>query len=175
MHPKASAAKRRSFRQKIEVLEGQNRPIVYIDESGFAHDMPRTHGYSEKGKRCSGVLDWNARGRVNVIGALFAGTLLSVGLTDANVDAEIFHMWATRDLLPKLPNKSVLVLDNATFHKRKDTRATIEAAGHTVLFLPPYSPDLNDIEHTWAQAKSYRRKTGLSVDEIFSNQNWKQN
>ena len=137
--------------------------------------MPRTHGYSAKGKPCYGVQDWNARGRVNAIGALLAGALLSVGLTHANVDADIFHIWATQDLIPKLPEHSVLVLDNATFHKRNDTRAAIEDAGHTLLFLPPYSPDLNDIEHTWAQAKSYRRKTGLSVEEIFSNQKWNQN
>ena len=110
--------------------------------------MPRTHGYSAKGKRCFGLQDWNARGRVNVIGALLSGVLLSVGLTDANVDADIFHLWATEDLLPKLPDPSVLVLDNATFHKRQDTRRALERAGHTLLFLPPYSPDLNDIEHT---------------------------
>ena len=137
--------------------------------------MPRTHGYSAKGKRCYGVQDWNARGRVNAIGALLSGVLLSVGLTDANVDADIFHMWATEDLLPKLPEQSVLVLDNATFHKRKDTQRALERAGHTLLFLPPYSPDLNDIEHTWAQAKAYRRKTGKSVEQIFETQNWNQN
>ena len=54
--------------------------------------MPRTHGYSAKGKPCYGVQDWNARGRVNVIGALLAGALLSVGLTHSNVDADIFEL-----------------------------------------------------------------------------------
>lgn len=57
------------------------------DESGFAHDMPRTHGYSLRGQRCPGKHDWNARGRINVIGALLAGALLIVGLTTSNVDA----------------------------------------------------------------------------------------
>ena len=167
MHPQADAEKRRIFQEKIKAYQDKGRPIVYIDESGFAHDMPRRHGYAPKGKRCYGVQDWNARGRVNVIGALLAGTLLTLGITDANVDADIFQLWATQDLIPKLPEHAVLVMDNATFHKRNDTQNAIKAARHTLLFLPPYSPDLNPIEHTWAQAKSIRRKTGKSTEQIF--------
>ena len=71
--------------------------------------MPRAHGYAPKGHRCIGSHDWHAKGRVNVIGALLAGVLLSVGLTDVNIDAEIFNLWLIRDLLPKLPPDPVLV------------------------------------------------------------------
>ena len=46
------------------------RQIINLDESGFADDLPGTHGYPERGKRCDDILDWRARGRVNVIGAL---------------------------------------------------------------------------------------------------------
>ena len=138
-------------------------------------DQPRTHGYAPRGQQCFGTCDWNARGRVNVIGALLAGVLLSAGLTHANIDADIFNLWLKGDLLPKLPPASVLVMDRATFHRREDTKAAIKAAGHTLEYLPAYSPDLNGIEHTWAQAKSHRRKTGKSVDEIFALKNWKQN
>jgi transposase len=72
--------------------------------------------------------------------------LLSVGLTNENVDAHIFNMWLTQGLIPKLPQGAVLVLDNATFHKRADTRAAIETAGNTLEYLPSYSLDLNKIE-----------------------------
>ena len=174
-HPKADAAAQHAFREKIEGYELDGRSIVYIDESGFAHDMPRTHGYAPKGQRCIGEHDWNAKGRVNVIGALLAGVLLSVGLTDANVDADIFNMWLSDDLIPKLPPVSVLVMDRATFHRRSDTEDAIKAAGHTLEYLPAYSPELNDIEHKWAEAKSYRRKTGKTVEEIFKDANWNQN
>ena len=174
-HPKADAAAQHAFRDKIAGYEADNRPIVYIDESGFAYDMPRTHGYAPKGQRCVGTQDWHARGRINVIGALLAGALICVGLTEANVDADIFNLWLTEHLVPVLPPASVLVMDRATFHRRADTRAAITLAGHTLEFLPAYSPELNDIEHTWAQAKSYRRKSGLSVDELFASQNWNQN
>ena len=173
-HPKAKEEDRQAFRQKIEKYEQDGRAIVYIDESGFAHDMPRIHGYAPKGERCVERHNWQARGRVNVIGALLAGVLITVGLTGSNIDADMFNLWLKHDLIPKLPQAAVLVLDNATFHKRADTKTVIEKAGHVLEYLPPYSPDLNKIEQKWAQAKSYRRKTGKSVDEIFENTNWNQ-
>ncbi|WP_201800083.1 transposase [Beggiatoa leptomitoformis] len=57
-----------------------DRQIVFIDESGFAHDMPRRFGYAPIGKRCFGTQDWNAKGRTNVIGALLNFCLLTVSL-----------------------------------------------------------------------------------------------
>ncbi len=96
-------------------------------------------------------------------------------MTGANVDADIFNLWPEGDLIPKLPPASVLVMDRATFHRRADTKALIATAGHTLEYLPSYSPDLNDIEHKRAEAKAYRRKTGQSIDETFANQKWKQN
>ena len=136
--------------------------------------MPRTHGYTPKGQRCPGVQDWRARGRTNVIGALLAGTLLAVGLTTVNVDADMFNLWLEGILLPRLPPKAVPVMDNAAFHKRSDTTALIEKAGHTLEYLPPYSPDLNPIEHKWAQTKALRRKTGQTAEQIFEKQIWNQ-
>lgn len=61
------------------MYEDAGHPIVPIDESGFAHHMPRTHGYAPRGQRCEGLHDWAAKGRTNVIGALFQGLLLTVG------------------------------------------------------------------------------------------------
>ncbi len=114
--------------------------------------------------------NWNARGRVHAIGALLAGALRGVGLTTANVDADIFNLWLERDLIPKLPAGAVLVVDNASFHRRADTTEIIARAGHSLEYLPPYSPDLNPIEHKWAQAKARRRETGVTVEELFRNQ-----
>ena len=60
---------------------------------------------------------------------------------------------------------------NASFHKRSDTEKLTTGAGHILEYLPPYSPDLNKIEPIWAQAKAIRRRTGQSVDELFSRKN----
>jgi transposase len=129
--------------------------------------MPRQHGYSAVGQRCYGLSDWHAKGRTNVIGALVDGLLLTVGLFQTNVNAGIFYQWTVQDLLPKLPQASVVVMDNATFHKRSDISLAISNAGHTLDFLPAYSPDLNPIEKKWAHVKSIRRKFSCSIVDLF--------
>lgn len=145
------------------------RPIVYLDESGFAHSMPRTHGYSLKGHRCYGQRAWGERGRINAIGALLNNQLITVSLFEGTINAATFNSWVEQDLIPKLPASSVVVMDNAAFHKDKAMQELLSLAGFTLEYLPPYSPDLNPIEHKWAQAKSIRRKINCSIDELFQN------
>ena len=132
--------------------------------------MPRTHGYSPRGKRCVGKQDWNAKGRATVIGALVGSALPTVTLFSCNSDSDVFHAWTTHDPIPKLPDEAVIVMDNAAFHKRADTKAAIEKAGHRLEYLPPYSPDLNPIEHKWAQAKAIGRKTGKPTEQVFESE-----
>ena len=130
--------------------------------------MPRTHGYSMKGERCYGKHDWGAKGRTNAIGALIGSTIIAIGLLTGSVNTEVFTCWVQEILLPHLPAQTVVVMDNASFHKGKDMQKIIEDAGHTLLYLPPYSPDLNPTEKKWAQAKKIRRKTGCSIDQLFT-------
>lgn len=132
-------------------------------------DTPRTHGYSLKGTRCLGSCDWHARGRINVIGACVDMTFINVMLFEGNIDSDVFFAWVINELLPALPEHAVVVLDNATFHRRQDIQRAIKDAGHTLEYLPPYSPDLNPIEHKWAQAKNIRKKLRCNVDDLFKN------
>jgi transposase len=130
--------------------------------------MPRTHGYCAKGTRCYGVRDWGAKGRTNVIGAIISGLMLTANVFATNVNSDVFHGWVTQCLIPKCPPNAVIVMDNATFHKRKDTQDAIHKAGYTLEYLPTYSPDLNPIEPKWAQAKAIRRKYQCSIEDIFT-------
>lgn len=129
--------------------------------------MPRTHGYSTKGQRCYGKHDWGAKGRTNAIGALIGKSLITISLFSANINTAIFSAWVEQDLLTKLPPNSVLVMDNATFHKGKNMIEAVKNAGHTIHYLPPYSPDLNPIEKKWAQAKNIKRKTQTDLQKLF--------
>ena len=119
-HPRADETAKARFQQKITAYQAARRAIVYLDESGFAHDMPRTHGYAPRGQRCFGVRDWQAKGRTNVLGACLDHQLLTTCLDNTSVDSEVFYAWVTQDLLPKLPPNAVIVMDNAAFHKRQD-------------------------------------------------------
>lgn len=142
-------------------------PLIYIDESGFSEDMPRIFGYAPTGMRCFGKHDWQAKHWTNAVGALTGDRLLTAALFDGTVNADVFEAWIQQGLLPVLPNGAVVVMDNAPFHKSERIQEAVEAAGCLLEYLPPYSPDLNPIEHKWAQAKALRRKLGWSTDELF--------
>ena len=130
--------------------------------------MPRTHGYSVKGKRCYGKHDWGARGRTNVIGALIGKVLFAVGLFSCNIDTTVFTTWIEYFLLPNLKEKTVIVMDNATFHKNVVMLRMITDAGHIIEFLPPYSPDFNPIENKWSEKKAFIRKNNCSVEKAYA-------
>ena len=130
--------------------------------------MPRRYGYAPKGSRCHGVHDWQAKGRINAIGAISNNQLVTLSLFECNVNADVFHAWVTQDLLPKLSEPSVIVMDNASFHKREDTLEAIKKAGNFIEWLPVYSPDLNPIEHFWAKIKQLRRTLRCSIEDLFN-------
>ncbi|TAA75274.1 MAG: Transposase [Candidatus Electronema aureum] len=142
-------------------------PLIYIDESGFPENMPRTFGYASEGARCFGKHDWQAKQKTNAIGALTGDRLLTTTLFDSSVNTDVFEAWIRQELLPALPNRAVVVMDNASFHKPERIQELIDDAGCLLEYLPSYSPDLNPIEHKWAHAKALRRKLRCSTDELF--------
>ena len=74
------------------------------------------------------------------------------------MDTMLFNNWLKNYLCPSLRKGQYVILDNASFHKSAKTKELIEKAGCYLLFLPKYSPDLNPIEHCWANFKNYLRK-----------------
>ncbi|WP_213032951.1 transposase [Acinetobacter sp. ANC 4654] len=90
-----------------------------IDESGFQSDSTRSHSYSGKGMRAEGEFNWQLKNCSNAIGALIENRLLTVGVFDCSVNTEVFECWIEQDLLPKLKESSILIMDKATFHKGK--------------------------------------------------------
>ena len=139
-----------------------------MDESGFAQDTPRTHGYSPRGERCYGVHDWHAKGRINAIGAILGFVFLTVTLFEGSINSDVFYAWLIHELIPVLPMNAVVVMDNASFHKRADMLEAIEQSGCQLEYLPPYSPDFNPIEKKWAQVKAIRKRERCDVDALFS-------
>lgn len=72
--------------------------------------------------------------------------------------AALFEAWFERCLLPALDRKSVIILDNARFHRMKVLQEIVKPSGHIILPLAPYSPELSPIEKTWANIKRYVRR-----------------
>lgn len=89
-------------------------------------------------------------------------------------NTEVFNAWLSQVLIPELSPGQIIIMDNASFHKSAKTKELIEAAGCKLLYLPPYSPELNPIEKTWANIKGKIRgflETGKnlrsSIDHAF--------
>ena len=129
IHPKRNEQQRQLFRTRIAQHRSLGRVIIPLDESGFSHSMPRTHGYAPIGQRCYGKHDWGAKGRTNVIAAMLEHVLIAVTLFTCNINADIFYTWLQEALLPIIPSGSVLVMDNAAFHKRNDIQQLIRRSG----------------------------------------------
>lgn len=78
----------------------------------------------------------------------------------------LFEKWLAEKLLPELKFGQIVILDNATFHKSEKIRELINSAGCELLYLPPYSPDLNDIEHYWFPIKNRVRKSVGTIEDF---------
>ena len=74
------------------------------------------------------------------------------------MDSSLFEFWFSNQLLPSLDKGTVIVMDNASFHSKKRLLSAAQFAGCRLLFLPPYSPELNPIEKFWAWLKRFLRK-----------------
>jgi transposase len=129
--------------------------IVYVDETGFDEYYSRQYGYSKRGQRILGKVFGRKIFRTNLVAGLVSGKIVAERLYKENTTYLLFEDWFKSDLLPKIKKKSIIVLDNATFHRKKVLREFAKQRKCHVIFLPPYSPDLNPIEKKWSNTKSY--------------------
>jgi transposase len=97
-------------------------------------------------------------GRQSVVSALKDKKFLAPMCFEGTCDTALFNVWLKQELLPSLTPGQVLILDNASFHKSVTTRKLVESCGCEIVFLPPYSPDLNPIEKYWANMKTKIRE-----------------
>jgi transposase len=130
--------------------------VIYIDESGFEASTFRPYGWSNKGQKIHGERSGQTRPRTSLIAGKRGKELLAPVLFAGTTNSNWFNHWLEHHLLPLLNPQSLLIMDNAPFHKKEEIRQIAEGAGHQVLFLPPYSPDLNKIEEDFAILKKQR-------------------
>lgn len=130
---------------------------MYVDESGFSHSAVREYGYAPIGKKVHGVRSGHTRPRTSLIAARIGNALAATMLFTGTCNTDIFNNWLEQELAPYLNQNMVVVMDNAAFHKSEKTNQIIKSTGAELLFLPPYSPDLNPIENSFGTIKKNRR------------------
>lgn len=120
-------------------------------------NLVRTYGRSDSGQRCVGSAPQGHWKVMTAVAAVRLDGLTASFTIDCPMDGEVFGVYVDRVLLPTLRPGDVVVMDNLTAHKRPQVKRMIEAAGASVLYLPPYSPDLNPIEMIWSKVKGLLR------------------
>ena len=133
----------------------------FFDESGIDHRLHRLFARAPRGKEVFADIPGARCGRTSIISASMDGGLVEPMLFEGHCNSAVVESYFRDVLLPKIPKRSLIVLDNASFHHAPSTQALVEAAGCELMFLPPYSPDLNPIEHIWATSKR-RLQNGLA-------------
>ena len=141
---------------------------VYVDETGFARASSRQYAYAPKGICVEAKVSSNRYKCTTLIGARIQGSFTAPVLFDGSCDAIAFNAWLEEMLCPLLDDRHVVILDNASFHKGSQTAALIAKCGASLLFLPPYSPELNPIEKDFATLKRIREyNADATLDQII--------
>lgn len=141
----------------IEACGGDLSRAVFLDEFGGTTSMTRTHGRCERGRRCVGRVPAGHWKVLTGIAAVRTAGLFAPFTIDCPTDAAVFQAYVDRVLVPTLRQGDVVVMDNLSSHKPPGVARSIEAAGAAVMYLPPYSPDLNPIETVWSKVKRLLR------------------
>ena len=120
--------------------------------------MYREFAYSPRGQKVVAEISGKKFKRTNIVAGICEGKWVAPMEYDYTTDSVLFEFWFENCLLKEVEPGSVIVLDNATFHKKSVLPKFAQQKKCSVLFLPPYSPDLNPIEKKWAWLKQKLRK-----------------
>ena len=131
---------------------------MFVDETGTSTKMVRTHGRCRRGQRLIGKAPWGHWKTTTFTAALRCDGLVAPFVLDGPMNGEAFLVYVETVLAPSLSEGDIVVIDNLPAHKVGGVRAAIEARDAFLLYLPPYSPDLNPIEMAFAKLKTLLRK-----------------
>ena len=141
--------------------------LVFLDESGTQTSMTRTRGRAPRGQRVVAKVPGGHWKIVTMIGAVRLGGPFAAASIIGATDGDVFRTYVREVLTPQLRPGDVVVMDNLSPHKSPGVREAIEAAGATLRYLPPYSPDFNPIENMWSKVKGVLRSIAArSIDTL---------
>lgn len=151
-----------------EVL-GKGKTPAYVDECGFPSAEVRRYAYAPRGLCVNDKISGSHRyTSTSLIAARIGDTFTAPMLFQGASDTLAFNAWLEHQLCPLLDQTHVMIMDNAAFHKGSETARLIAQTGASLLFLPPYSPELNPIEKDFANIqRRYQYKPETSIDKII--------
>jgi transposase len=151
----ANQLKRQQYIERIRATPPER--LIFLDESGVTTSMTRLRGRCLGGRRIQEATPGGHWKIMTLLGAMSLSGMVATMTIEEATDADIFFAYIEQVLSPVLKPGDVVVMDNLSSHKVDGVREAIEKAGAELLYLPPYSPDLNPIEKAWAKLKQLLR------------------
>ena len=143
--------------------------LVFIDETWITTNMARRYGRALRGQRLVAGVPHGHWKTSTFLAALRHGKLTAPCIIDGAINGEAFRAYVEQFLAPTLLPGDIVILDNLGSHKVAGIREAIEAVGATLLYLPPYSPDLNPIEQFFSKLKAALRKAAArTIDALYA-------
>jgi transposase len=159
-------ARRRAVWKRIQPKIDADR-LIFIDETWTKTNMTRLRGRAPRGERLVAKVPHGHWKTTTLIAALGIDGMRCSTVVDGAVNGDVFEAFVEQVLVPELRSGDVVILDNLSSHKRQRVRELIEAAGARLVFLPPYSPDLNPIEMIFAKIKQSLRSLACRTCEAL--------
>lgn len=141
--------------------------LVFLDETAVTTNMTRLRGRSARGTRCLAHASHGHWKTTTFIAGLRCDGVSAPLVIDGPMDGALFLAWMRECLCPSLNAGEVVVADNLSSHKVAGVQEALQAVGARILYLPPYSPDLNPIEKLFAKLKAMLRKAGKRTVEAL--------
>lgn len=143
--------------------------LVFIDETWASTNMARRRGRAKKGERLRASVPHGHWKTTTFVAGLRPTGMVAPMALDGPINGVAFQAYVDQVLVPDLHAGDIVVMDNLGSHKGADVRKAIEAAGATLLYLPPYSPDFNPIEKAFSKLKALLRKAAeRTVDGLWN-------
>lgn len=153
---KGVACERRRWRCGQHLLNSTR--LVFIDETSTNTAMVRQYGRGEQGERVIGYAPGGHRKTLTFIAGLSERGVTAPLVIDGAMNGDMFVGYLREVLAPTLKRGDIVIMDNASVHKVAGAEEALEAVGARLLYLPPYSPDLNPIEMVFSKLKALLRK-----------------
>ena len=140
---------------------------MYVDESGIHTYLQREYARAARGEIIEEATPGKRCDRINIIGALCNGKYAAIQCYRHRTNSQFFEDWVKNKVLKEIPNGYMVLMDNAAFHRKKELRKIVRG-NVRLLFLPPYAPDYNPIEKSWANMKRFLRNTLKDFQSVAS-------
>jgi len=156
--------RRSEYHAEIAAISGR---LKFLDEAGSNLAMTRLYGRAAPGARVFDSVPQNYGENITMLACLSEEGLSAPMTVEGAVDGQVFRVYVEQFLAPTLSPGDVVMMDNLGAHKVKGIKEAIEARGAKVIYLPPYSPDLNPIEKCWSKIKTYLRAAKARTREML--------